>query len=111
MSNAVTVPVSEAPRTSVTTLLRTTKDAVQDGIADARASVEEAWPKVVETMNRGIYHMAYGIAFGVTFPIVLVAKSVPQNNCIVWGLVDGAKAARCAANRVSKAAVTESCPS
>lgn len=100
MSNAVTVAATETTST-VSNFLRTTRDAVQDGIADARASVEEAWPKVAETINKGVYNLAYGLAFGVVFPVAFVAKSVPQNNCIVWGLIDGAKAARTAANRAS----------
>ena len=100
MSNAVTVAVAEAPSTAKSFLL-TTRTAVQDGIADARAKVEEAWPKVTETLNKGLYKLAYGLAFGVTFPVVLVAKSIPQNNSVVWGLVDGANSARAAVNRLT----------
>ena len=100
MSNAVTVAVAEVPSTAKSFLL-TTRTAVQDGIADARAKVEEAWPKVTETLNKGLYKLAYGLAFGVTFPVVLVAKSIPQNNCVVWGLVDGANSARAAVNRLT----------
>lgn len=81
--------------------MATTRDAVLDGIADARATVEEAWPKVAESVNKGIYNLAYGVAFGVAFPVVLIGKSIPQNNCVVWGLIDGAKAARTAVNRIS----------
>lgn len=100
MSNAVTA-APEVSTTSVKNLLTTTRHAVQEGIADARASVEEALPKVAEAINKGIYNVAYGLAFGVTFPVVLIAKAVPQNNCVVWGFVDGAKAARTAVDRLS----------
>ena len=103
MSDTMAAPVSDATTPSVTGLMRTTQDAIQDGIADARASVEEAWPKVVQTLNKGVYNTAYGLAFGVVFPIMLVAKVVPQDNCVVWGFIDGAKAAKSAANRSSTA--------
>ena len=74
-------------------------DAVQSGVADARASVEQVIPKIAEAINKGIYSLAYGMSFGVAFPVVLVAKSLPRNNCIAWGFIDGAQAARKAANR------------
>jgi hypothetical protein len=86
----------------VKSFFQTTSTAFQNGIADARASAEEAWPKVADAVNKGMYNMAYGMAFGVTFPMVFIARAIPQNNCIVWGLVDGARAARSAADRLSK---------
>jgi hypothetical protein len=98
MSDAI---AATAPASTGASILATTKDAVQSGIADARASVEEAWPKVTETIGKGFYNLAYGMAFGVAFPVVLVAKVLPQNNSIAWGLIDGAQAARKAANRSS----------
>ncbi len=75
------------------------KDAVQSGVADARASVEQVIPKIGAAINKGIYSLAYGLSFGVAFPVVLVAKSLPQNNCIAWGFTDGAQAAKNAAHR------------
>lgn len=100
MSDSMAIAASETPTSSVCSLITTTKTAMQDGIADARATVEEAWPKVTEAVNKGIYNLAYGLAFGVTFPVVLVAKSVPQNNCLVWGFIDGAKSAKAAVKRL-----------
>jgi hypothetical protein len=101
MSNAITVAAPEAATSSVKSFMATTRSAVQDGIADARATVEEAWPKVAETINKGVYNLAYGVAFGLAFPVVLVAKSVPQNNCVVWGFVDGARSAKSAVDRLT----------
>lgn len=100
MSNAVAVAPAET-NSSVSNFLSTTRTAVQDGIADARASVEEAWPKVAESINKGVYNLAYGMAFGLTFPVIFIAKVVPQNNCVVWGLADGARAAQAAVDRVT----------
>jgi hypothetical protein len=81
--------------------MTTTRHAVQDGIADARATVEQALPKVAEALNKGVYNTAYGLAFGVMFPVAIIAKVIPQNNSVVWGLVDGARAARSAVDRFS----------
>jgi len=101
MSNVITVSAPETATSCVTNFMSTTRTAVQDGIADARAKVEEAWPKVAETINKGVYNVAYGLAFGLAFPVVLVAKTVPQNNCVVWGLVDGARSAKSAVDRLT----------
>jgi len=92
MSEAMTMTINQ---TSIPTtgILATTKNAMESGIADARASVEEAWPKITEALGKGAYNSAYSVAFGVAFPILLFAKVIPQNNCFVWGLVDGARAA------------------
>jgi hypothetical protein len=100
MSNAVGVIVSDSAST-VTDFVSSTRNAVQDGISDARASVERMWPKVTDAVNKGLYNSAYGVAFGVTFPCVLVAKLIPQNNSVVYGLVDGANAARAAVHRMA----------
>ena len=93
MSDTMSMTVNETNAVTSTNFLSTTKSAVESGIADARASVEETWPKITEAVGKGMYNSAYGLAFGVTFPVFLLAKSIPQNNCIVWGFVDGAKAA------------------
>ena len=93
MSEAMSMTANETNAVTPTNFLATTKNAFESGIADARASVEETWPKITEAVGKGMYNSAYGLAFGVTFPILLLAKSIPQNNCIVWGFVDGAKAA------------------
>jgi hypothetical protein len=60
---------------------------------------QQRWNEVSATVNKGIYSSAYGLAFGVSFPVLLIAKSLPRNNCIVWGFIDGAKAARSQCDR------------
>ena len=94
MSETMSLAVPQTNSNGASGFLTTTRNAVEAGIADARASVEEAWPKITEAVGNGMYNSAYGIAFGLSFPILLIAKTIPQNNCVVWGLVDGAKAAR-----------------
>ena len=93
MSDVMAVSTSPSPVEAAQGFLATTKTAMESGIADARASVEEAWPKITDAMGKGVYNSAYGLAFGLTFPVLLLAKTIPQNNCFVWGLIDGARAA------------------
>ncbi len=76
-------------------------DAVQSGFADARASVDRVVPMVTGAISKSVYTLAYGLSFGVSFPVVLVAKALPKNNSLAWGLIDGAHAAHRAVNRVS----------
>lgn len=102
MSNAVTTIKPANSHSSVSNFLASTRHAVEDGISDARATIEQAWPKVTGTIGKGVYGLAYGVAFGVTFPVVLVAKVLPHNNCIGWGLMDGAHAANSAVDRYTK---------
>ena len=40
------------------------------------------------------YKTCYAISYGVVFPSVLLAKSVPQDNALVHGFIDGARAAK-----------------
>lgn len=67
--------------------------AAREGAMDARAKVDEALPAVNRFVSRFVYTTCYTISYGVVFPSVLVARSIPKNNPIVHGLVDGAQAA------------------
>jgi hypothetical protein len=37
--------------------------------------------------------MSYSFSYGTVFPVVFVAKSIPANNPVVTGMIDGARAA------------------
>jgi hypothetical protein len=41
-----------------------------------------------------MYRASYAVAFGVTFPVMMVVRVLPKENALVHGLVDGALAAR-----------------
>ena len=99
MSEAMAVTVNQTNSTTASGFLATTRNAVESGIADARATVEETWPKIADAVGNGVYNSAYGVAFGLTFPILLLAKAIPRNNCVVWGFIDGAKAAHAQTER------------
>jgi hypothetical protein len=40
-----------------------------------------------------LYQSCYSISYGVVFPSVLLARSIPKDNAAVNGLIDGAHAA------------------
>ena len=60
---------------------------------DARAKVDQALPAMNRFVSRFVYTTCYTVSYGVVFPSVLVARSIPKNNPIVHGLIDGAHAA------------------
>ena len=69
-------------------------DALRSGMADAQQSAEKVWPKIGAAFCKGMFNLGYGIGYGVAFPATLVAKTIPQENCAVWGLIDGANVAK-----------------
>jgi hypothetical protein len=81
------------PLKSVADALETAVQAAKDGAADARSAVDKALPAASRFLSRFIYTTSYTFSYGVVFPVVLIAKSIPSDNAIVHGFVDGAKAA------------------
>lgn len=67
--------------------------AAKEGAIDAKARVDQALPGVNRFVSRFVYTTCYTVSYGVVFPSVLIARSIPKNNPIVHGLVDGAHAA------------------
>ena len=45
-------------------------------------------------LGRLTYRTSYGLSYGLVYPIVLLARKVPKENAAVYGLTDGAVAAR-----------------
>jgi hypothetical protein len=67
--------------------------AAKDGAAHAKASAAEAFPAAGRFLSRMVYTMSYSFSYGTVFPVAFIAKSIPANNAIVTGMVDGARAA------------------
>ena len=44
--------------------------------------------------GRVAYQTSYGLSFGLSYPAFMVARLVPRDNALVYGLTDGAIAAR-----------------
>lgn len=91
---------TNSPGASATagTWVDTAAQAVQSGFADAQQAAEKFWPATGAAVSKGLFGLGYGIGYAFAFPAVLVARVVPQENCVVWGLTDGAQVARERAN-------------
>jgi hypothetical protein len=65
----------------------------QEGIREARTAVSDAVPVASQFMSQAVYKTCYTISYGVIFPSLLLARSIPKENAAVHGLIDGARAA------------------
>jgi hypothetical protein len=68
--------------------------AAQQGAADAREAAERFSRTGGLFVARFVYTACYVASYGVVFPTLVVARSIPRDNAAVRGLVDGAGAAR-----------------
>ncbi|MGC8644281.1 MAG: hypothetical protein ACP5XB_30845 [Isosphaeraceae bacterium] len=94
MSENASVEAQAAdPLKTVADAMEHAVQAAREGAVDARTKVDQALPAVNRFVSRFVYTTCYTVSYGVVFPTVLVARSIPRNNPIVHGLVDGARAA------------------
>jgi hypothetical protein len=91
--NASVETQASDPLKTIADAMENAVQAARHGAVDARARVDSALPGVSRFMSRFVYTTCYTISYGVVFPSVLVARSVPRNNALVHGLIDGANAA------------------
>jgi len=82
------------PLSAVADAMQQAASSVQEGATAARDAAEKALPSVGLFANRFLYTTCYAVSYGVVFPMALVAFSVPQNNLLVNGMIDGSRAAR-----------------
>ena len=82
------------PLASVADAMQAAASSVTQGATAARQAAEKALPSVGMFANRFLYTTCYAVSYGVVFPLALVALSVPQNNPLVHGMIDGSRAAR-----------------
>ena len=67
--------------------------AARDGAADAREAANRTWAATSLFASRFVYTTCYTVSYGVVFPVMFLACSIPKNNIAVQGLIDGAHAA------------------
>lgn len=91
---------SLAAKTSSRDPLKTVADALdmavkaaKDGAVDAKAAAGKIVPATGRFLSRFVYTASYTLSYGAVFPAVMLAKSIPSNNAVVHGFVDGAHAA------------------
>jgi hypothetical protein len=94
MSEAGTAEPNSDPLKAVADAMEAAVEAAKEGAADARETAERMLPVAGGMLATFAYKTCYAISYGVVFPSVLIARSVPQDNPVVHGLVDGARAAR-----------------
>jgi hypothetical protein len=93
--------MSEAEATGTHDPLKTVADALEaavqaakDGATNAREAASEFLPESGSVLSKIAYNTCYAISYGLVFPSVLIAQTVPHNNAFVNGLIDGAHAAK-----------------
>jgi hypothetical protein len=78
--------------------MRDAAHSATEDAARAKEKLREAGAGVSHSVSRFAYTTSYMISYGVVYATVFVAKSVPQDNPIVEGFIDGARAAIDAVN-------------
>lgn len=92
---ATAAPASASdPLAAVADAMQSAASSVSEGASAAKSAAQKALPSVGLFANRLVYTTCYTVSYGVVFPLALVALSVPQNNPLVHGMVDGSRAAR-----------------
>ena len=91
--NPMSDDMTTDPLATVADAMENAVQAARDGVMDARAKAEQALPQIGRFAARFVYTTSYALSYGVVFPTVLAARSIPRDNAIVHGLKDGADAA------------------
>ena len=81
---------SSDPLKSVADALETAFQAVKNGSTHATAAAENALPAATRFVAHLAYTTSYTLTFGVVFPSMMIAKSIPADNAIIRGITDGA---------------------
>jgi hypothetical protein len=81
------------PLKAVADAMEAAVEAAREGATDARETASRVLPVAGNWLSKAAYKTSYAVSYGVVFPSVLLAKSVPQDNALVHGLIDGARAA------------------
>jgi hypothetical protein len=94
------MPMSVAAKTlvrdrfgTVANALDVAVKAANDGTADAKATAGRMLGVTGRFLSQFVYTTSYTLSYGVILPAILIAESMPVNNAVLHGFVDGAKAA------------------
>jgi hypothetical protein len=93
MSDEAVIPATGDPLKSVADALDAAVQAAKGGVGDARATTSEALPALGGLLSTFSYRTCYAVSYGVVFPTMLVVRAIPQENAVVHGFLDGARAA------------------
>lgn len=98
------------PMKTVADALEKAVHTASDSVADAKATLEKSLPGASRFLSRLVYTTCYSLSYGVVFPTVWVARSIPVDNALVNGLTDGAKAAVDAVDQLKNRQLTAPVP-
>lgn len=93
MSTESQASTDSDPLKAVADAMDAAVQATREGVAKARATASGAIPGAGEMLSKAVYGTCYSLSYGVVFPTLLIARSIPKNNAAVHGFVDGAQAA------------------
>ena len=82
------------PMKTIADALESAVQAAKDGATNAREAAEDFLPESGSVLSKIAYNTCYAISYGLVFPSVLLAHSIPHDNALVHGLIDGAHAAK-----------------
>jgi hypothetical protein len=82
------------PLKTVADALEAAVQAAKDGATNAKEAAAGFLPESGNVLTQMTYKACYAISYGLVFPSVLLAQSIPKNNAFVHGLIDGAHAAK-----------------
>lgn len=68
------------------------KRGMAAGASDATAAARRLVPQARRTLINVLYASCYHLSYGVVFGAVYLARSVPSDNALVYGVRDGARA-------------------
>jgi hypothetical protein len=91
--NGVATPASQKAVRTVVDAWDLAVQAAKDGASSAKTTAGHVVPAAGRFLSRTVYTLSYSLSYGFVFPVVFVAKSMPADNAIAHGLVDGARAA------------------
>ncbi len=80
--------------------LRKLANALDDAVVAAKNGRADSHPRThtychdTGTLAHLVFSSSYALSYGIAFPFIMIAASVPANNAAAQGLADGARAAR-----------------
>jgi hypothetical protein len=93
MTTDSTAAAESDPLKAVADAMDAAVEAAKQGAIKAGETATGLAPVAGQAISTAVYKTSYAISYGLVFPALLIARTVPANNAFVHGLVDGARAA------------------
>jgi hypothetical protein len=96
------------PLHSVADAMREAIDKASEDATQTRERITQAGAGVTHSLSRFAYTSSYMVSYGIVYLTVFVARSIPEDNPVVEGFIDGGRAAMEALNEAKGAPVMPS---